>query len=78
MGKLTIEVTDEDIVDYVADKRDHQIKDIIAKIEVKVSSWDLTKTLTEYFLDQVRHCFDTSEEFEAFLNETKEQLCEKL
>lgn len=71
MGKLTVEISDEDIVSYIGDKRDHEIVDIVVAIDDKGSSWNLTKLLAEHFIEQMQHYFDTPEEFEEFLDKCK-------
>lgn len=71
MGKLTVEISDEDIVSYIGDKRDHEIVDIVVAIDEKGSSWNLTKLLAEHFIEQMQHYFDTPEEFEEFLDKCK-------
>lgn len=72
MGKLTVEIPDEDIVSYVGDKRDHEIVDIVVAIDEKASSWNLTKLLAEHFIEQMKNYYDTPEEFEDFVNKCKE------
>lgn len=72
MIKTMLEIPNDQIVEAIVEQSEDEIIAIIKAIDSGAQSWSLTKSLSEYFLKEMRGYFSTEGDFIAFLDESKE------